>query len=205
MTILKKDHSAYTAWKGMLNRCRNPKYKCFEHYGGRGITVCDSWKTFENFAADMGDKPSPKHSLDRIDNDGNYCPENCRWATPIEQHRNRRNTIIVQFNGQDHHIADLADAHGMDRKLLHHRLKEGWSVERALAEPVRAKFPKQPKVDKPHGLSIFLEHDGEQKPLRELAKTYGIQPEVLYGRVFVMKWALDRALTQAVRSKKKGL
>jgi hypothetical protein len=80
----------YRAWRGMINRCYQPSSERFSRYGGRGIVVCDRWHhSFENFLADMGRKPSPKHSIDRIDNDGNYEPGNCRWATASEQQRNK--------------------------------------------------------------------------------------------------------------------
>jgi hypothetical protein len=86
--------SEYTAWVNMRNRCYNSKNNRFQHYGGRGITVCDRWlKSFKNFINDMGLKPTPLHSIDRIDVNGNYEPSNCKWSTPQEQANNKRNNI----------------------------------------------------------------------------------------------------------------
>lgn len=80
----------YTTWASMIQRCENPNSDGFAGYGARGISVCERWKTFENFAADMGERPSPSHSIDRLDNDKGYSPDNCRWATKQEQVLNTR-------------------------------------------------------------------------------------------------------------------
>jgi hypothetical protein len=123
----------------MLTRCTNPNNTHFHNYGGRGITVCDRWKTFENFYTDMGDKPEGM-SIDRIDNDKGYSLENCRWATRTEQTRNRKLTRIIEFNGQKRCVAEWAELMGISYKILRNRLDKKWSIEKALTFAVAARY-----------------------------------------------------------------
>lgn len=126
----------YQAWRAMLSRCQNKNVPNHPGYGGRGIRVCERWQVFENFISDMGRRPSPAHSLDRIDNDGNYEPENCRWATNTVQQRNKRNAVLVTWAGETLPVREWEDRLGFRKELLYGRLKKGWSVERAMTEPV---------------------------------------------------------------------
>lgn len=91
---LKEKHPLYKIWSGMRSRCNNLNNKHYKDYGGRGITICESWNDFNNFSRDMGPRPSPKHSIDRINNNGNYEPSNCRWATNLQQSYNTRRTLF---------------------------------------------------------------------------------------------------------------
>ena len=126
----------YRTWQNMLKRCYKPTAKRYERYGGRGITVCERWKTFENFLADMGIKPSPEYSLDRINNDGNYELSNCRWASRQQQSRNKSTSRMLEFNSKTMCVADWADEVGIKRSIINDRLRRGWSVEQALTTPV---------------------------------------------------------------------
>lgn len=134
----------YRAWSDMLTRVRNPRFKDWKLYGGRGITVCNRWLAFSNFFADMGEKPTPKHSLDRKDSDGNYEPGNCRWATAKEQarnwkHRNRR----IEFRGENLLLLEWAERIGISRESLRDRINSGWSIEKALLTPPPSRrFPR---------------------------------------------------------------
>jgi len=124
----------YRVWAKMIERCSSPKARGYEHYGGRGITVCERWRTsFQAFADDMGERPSRCYSIDRYpDKNGNYEPGNCRWATSVQQNRNRRNNTILAYAGESKCIAEWADQLGIPRMLISTRLQRGWTVERAL-------------------------------------------------------------------------
>lgn len=128
----------YGIWKAMKARCYNPKHKNFADYGGRGIKVCSKWiDSPEVFIADMGERPSSLHSIDRIDCNGDYSPDNCRWATQKAQTRNTRRSVVVEHNGEAKTVAEWADLTGIKDSTLYHRLYLGWSVERTLTTPAR--------------------------------------------------------------------
>jgi len=123
----------------MIKRCTNPNTKGYSNYGGRGIKVCERWlHSFENFLADMGPKPSPAHSIDRYpDNNGNYEPKNCRWATRTEQSFNKRTNRLIQHNGETLPLSVWAGRTGMKRETIADRLAHGWTISDALTIPVR--------------------------------------------------------------------
>jgi len=132
----------WMVWNGMLARCRLPTHCAYERYGGRGIEVCQRWQEkrgngFLNFLEDMGRRPSSKHSLDRTDNDGNYTPENCRWATREQQARNRRSNRILSIRGEKRAAVEWAEKVGLEYTVLKDRLRGGWTPERAVFTPKR--------------------------------------------------------------------
>lgn len=128
----------WNCWHGMIERCSYPKSRIFKYYGGRGITVCERWKSFEAFLQDMGRKPSTSHSIERADNDGNYEPANCRWALKTEQANNSRRCHFLVHQGEKHSISQWAVKVGLPPSTIVARLnKLKWSIRRALFTPVR--------------------------------------------------------------------
>lgn len=116
----------FCAWGNMLSRCLNPNAINFDIYGGRGITVCREWATsFLNFYNDVGPRPSPNHSIDRIDNNKGYFPENVRWSTKMEQQQNLRKNVFITFNGQTHCLREWQRITGISHSTLRNRLAKG--------------------------------------------------------------------------------
>lgn len=132
----RSDTAEFRAWAGMLGRCTNTSNSRYSYYGSRGIKVCPRWMIFENFFADMGLRPSPKHSLDRINNSGNYEPGNCRWATRSQQNRNQRRIKLISFGGKSLCISAWADELGIKGRIISDRLRLGWTVEKALSKAI---------------------------------------------------------------------
>jgi hypothetical protein len=138
----------YDLWNAMIQRCHNPRDARFELYGARGIVVCERWRvSFAAFLEDLGPRPSPGHSLERIDNEKGYESGNVRWATTKEQARNKRSNRFLTLNGVSLTIAEWAESAGMTRHQLGARLRSGWSLEEALATPVGSTGVGRPKKE----------------------------------------------------------
>lgn len=185
-------------WRAMQSRCYNPKDRDYHRYGGRGITVCDRWRFgdgckngFECFLMDVGPRITSKHTLDRIDNDGNYEPGNCRWATRREQAFNRTTNIRVMLNGIERTVTEWADILNIKRGLVYQRILRGWSPDDALTTP-----PAQPKD--------FLTINGVSKTLFEWSQDSGINKRTIQGRV-ELGWPADEILQPVgIRTRNSG-
>lgn len=131
-----KHHPLYCIWGSMKARCYRAKTEMYPLYGGRGIRVCDSWlHSFPAFLADVGERPTPKHQLERKDNNGHYEPGNVRWATSTEQGRNKRSNVILTFKGKTQCVSAWAEEIGLNPMTLGYRIRAGWPVEEALTRP----------------------------------------------------------------------
>lgn len=130
-----KPTAEYQCWLGILRRCNDASRPDYPNYGGRGIRVCTRWQKFENFLADMGQRPDRDHSIDRINLNGNYEPSNCRWASRKEQNRNSRRNHMVTLRGETKCLAEWIERYGMATSTVEGRMRRGWSAERALTTP----------------------------------------------------------------------
>ena len=172
------DSLEYRSWNSMNERCHNPNSTGYERYGGRGIRVCDAWRYTNGFAAfiaHVGKRPTPKHTLDRINNNGNYEPGNVRWATRKEQGNNRRTNRLLTHKGLSRTLAEWADAIGLDPSSLHERLASGWSMADALETP--------PNESHDSSNAIMVNHNGKTKSASAWASEYGIGRNVVLSRL----------------------
>lgn len=129
-------HPLFNIWKAMIQRCENPNHTWFARYGGRGIRMCDRWREdFTAFAADVGERPSPRHTIDRIKGEQGYEPGNVRWALPIQQQRNRSDTLRIEWRGRIISGKEAADLAGLEIATFYYRLKAGWPIERIMTTP----------------------------------------------------------------------
>lgn len=183
--ITKLYHPEFQAWVDMRWRCSKDSIECWDHYGGRGIIVCEQWQnSFRTFLTDMGPRPSKKHSLDRINNDGNYTPENCRWATRSEQQRNRQKTQKLTFNGETLPVVEWAERLGWSHHVLFTRIKRGWPVSDILTIPPYGRYKN----------AMTATIDGRTQNVRQWAKELGFRDiGIIYDRI-KRGWSIEKAL-----------
>ncbi len=174
----------FRVWAAMHNRCNNSNVACYHGYGGRGIKVCDRWQRFENFYSDMGDRPTPKHQIDRIDNNGPYSPENCQWAIPSVQAKNKRNNRILTANGESLHLAEWARRLGCNPAAILARLASGMSEAEAVTKPI----PERPNSRLTSAEALAIRYTYPRLSAQKLADLYGVSKKtilnVIHGKTF---------------------
>jgi len=179
----KRGSRVYNAWRSMKKRCLVPTTASYPHYGGRGIEICQRWMSFENFYADMGDPPDGL-SLDRIDVNGDYEPSNCRWATEVEQQRNRTINIPITYQGETKCLGEWCELFGLDYQLTWQRIFDlQWSPERAFT------------VRSPRAYNALIEWRGAAKSLVDWCRDLNLDYTRTRQRIHVSRWPLDRVFT----------
>lgn len=168
----KKPSPEYRVWCGMMARCENEGGKDFHRYGARGVRVCDRWKDFANFIADMGPRPKGT-SIDRIDNSKGYEPGNCRWADEKTQQRNKTTVHWVEFRGEKISLPELAERFGLKNDTLYQRYVAGWDLEKAVTKPPRSQVKR------------YVTIDGETKLLNHWCKAAGVKASSAYYDIYV--------------------
>lgn len=175
------------SWKNMLTRVRNENTTEYHRYGGRGITVCDRWDprkggSFENFLSDMGPKPEGDYSIERRDNDGNYEPSNCHWATRSEQCSNTSRNIKVEMpDGRALTLMQISEETGINFGTLCTRYHENGYRGAELVQPLKHK--------------VKYEYEGKSLTLKEWSAALGVTYNCLWKRIFVIGWTLEKALS----------
>lgn len=190
----------YRVWQGMINRCRNPKHDYYASYGGRGIKVCNEWKndflSFRKWSLENGYDENAKFSectIDRIDNNGNYEPSNCRWISSREQSINKSTTIMFEIDGETKPLIVWAEEFGLNPATLKSRLKRGFVTKEDLSKPL---------IDTKHTTSKYITFNGKTLDQAGWAREIGISPTSLGKRLKNPNWTLEKALTTPPVQKK---
>jgi hypothetical protein len=207
-------------WQNMMDRCYNPECSTFKNYGGRGIKVCDDWHDPYTYTRQLPGGYFDGAHLDRINNNGDYTPDNVRWVTAKQNHQNRRSSVMIEFNGKTQNISTWAEEIGINAGTLHTRLQiKGWSVERALTEDImgpheRMKIARdtrlarmkqergipadEPYITKksmiPRRIERRVEYEGAMHTMKQLGQRTGIPEKKLRKRILERGWDVERAV-----------
>lgn len=191
---MRKFHNAdekklHSVWADMKRRCKNPSRENYPHYGGRGITVCPEWEDFNNFYEwAIANGYSQGLSLDRIDNNGNYEPANCKWSTVKEQNDNRSCTVKFTYNGETRTLTEWSELYGLKYGLLYDRIfREGLSFEEAIHKP----YEKRERL---------IKYNGKTQNLTEWSKELGLSYGLLKNRLNKLHWTVEKAFTTPAES-----
>lgn len=181
----------YKIWDGMHRRCYEKKDQAYKNYGARGIIVCDKWHDFNEFLEwVLMSGYDKKLSIDRIDNNKGYSPENCKWSTKKEQANNRRTNRMIVFNGEEKTVAQWSEKIGIKVSVLQARLNNhGWTIERALTMPLTKELPRK-----------IYNYKGTEASIPVLAKMYKMNVNTIYSRI-KMGWPIDKAMTKKIMKK----
>lgn len=157
-------HETWKSWQAMLRRVDDTSGNHKVYYSDRGISVCESWRSFDAFVRDIGKRPSSSHTLDRIDGTGDYCKENCRWATSLQQGRNKSNNVVRTFRGITAPVSELSELFGVDKHMVFGRIKRGWSIEAAMTYPKypRRRYDPPPQDEFEHNTIRMRQSPGQQ-------------------------------------------
>lgn len=182
----------YGSWRSMIHRCTEPKDDAWSYYGGRGISVCDRWiKSFENFLFDMEPKPTPKYTIERIDNNKNYEPNNCRWATRKEQQRNRRCNRTIECEGKILCVKEWAEYSKIHSRTLTYRLNQGWNAEDTINTT-------------PKNTTHILTYNNKSQHIAAWTKELGFQKTTITDRLKA-GWTVEKALSTPMYLQRKPL
>ena len=194
-------------WRGMMARCYDKECTSYKYYGARGIKVCERWHDKINFLNDTKEGYFEGAQIDRINNDGDYTPDNTKWSTRVENCNNRRSSVIVEHNGEHDTITNHARNNGLKPTLVMERIRDGWTAEEALSKPVadiqenilkaqairwagHTKQPKQPKTDRRMRVVTYKD---KEYTIRHLSNLCGVSHRLLAKRIFERNWSVERA------------
>jgi hypothetical protein len=180
----------YKVWSSMKSRCSNVNHSAYKNYGGRGISVCKRWLEFEGFYNWVkSSNYKDGLTLERLDVNGDYCPDNCIWITKSKQSSNTRDCIELTYRGKTMIMKEWAEELNIPYSVLQHRIYRGWNTEKALSTPIKSSNRRHCKL---------IEYKGEKKSIAEWSRELGINYKTLHNRIYT-GWSVERALTEPVR------